>query len=246
MEDHLIHKAQYQIRTREIGPDKTLTIPSLIELLQETSMRHVQRLGASFWDLNGKSWVLLSKKVIIHDLPQLGDRIEVITYPSGFDRIFAYRDYKVYDILGKEIVTVTSIWTLIDIDSRKVVKIPNEIYRLAIPENQKVVPRGERKIRIPDKVKLEKGGNYQMGYFTLDWNGHVNNLHLIKILLEDNYTLLEKRSIGVLSLCFIQEALMLDKLTIYNSTLGDGVTYHKIEKNNNMILQARIDWKANK
>ncbi len=243
MEEHLIQKAEYRIRTREIGLDKMLTIPSLIELLQETSMRHVQKLGASFWDLNGKSWVLLSKKVTIHTLPQLGEKIEIITYPSGFDRIFAYRDYKVFDLTGREIVTVTSIWTLIDMETRQVTRIPDEIYQLQTPKNQEIVPRGQRKFKIPDHLDLKKGGDYTMGYFSLDWNGHVNNLHLIRILLEDNYAYLENNKIDVINLCFLQEALLHDTLTVSNSVIVDDISWHKIEKDNNLVLQAQIRWK---
>ena len=89
------YSGNYTIRTNEITKDKTLSVPSMLMLMQEASMQNVIELKASVWDMekDDMSWVLL---INIFRYPVLGDVVTVVTYPSHFEKVFAFRDYKMY------------------------------------------------------------------------------------------------------------------------------------------------------
>ena len=49
MEDLLMFKATYEIRAGEIDRHKQITIPALMQLMQEASLKHIIKLKASVW-----------------------------------------------------------------------------------------------------------------------------------------------------------------------------------------------------
>ncbi len=174
----------YTVRTHEIDYQKELTIPSLMMLMQEASMHNALQLKISIWDegMENLSWVILRKVITIKKLPTLGDRIKVLTYPAGFDRIFAYRDFWVYDEHGAEIAHAASTWTLLDLKQRRVSRIPQRILDLGLPDPGYRLPKPKTKLEVPDQY--QEAYTYKIRHYDLDWNHHVNNIVLSKLMLQ--------------------------------------------------------------
>ncbi len=152
--------------------------------MQETSMQNVINLKLSVWDLEEKqiSWVLLRKKMEISRLPKLGEKIKVVTYPTGFDRVFAYRDYWVYDEKEDALAKASSTWTLLNTASRKLQRIPQEMLDLELPPVAFRLPLPNTKLSLPGN--FPENYHYQIRHFDLDWNNHVNNVVLSKLMLQ--------------------------------------------------------------
>lgn len=202
---------EFTVRTHEVDKNKDIKVPSLLMLMQEASMRQVVDLRASVWDMESMkiSWVLLRKDLRIDVFPRLGEKIKIITYPAGFDRVFAYRDYKVYNQSGEIIATAGSTWTLINTETRKLERIPQQFYHLKPPENHELLERPANKVK--DLTDPSITATYKVGYFDLDWNGHVNNIVLSKLLLQtvpesflDNCKL-QKFTVHIKSECHLGE-----------------------------------------
>jgi len=233
----------FKIRTNEIDINKKIKIPALVQIMQEASMSNAIKLKVSVWDLEEKSlsWVLVKKEIIIKRLPILGESIEVTTYPSGMDRLFAYRDFIVKDASGQVIVTASSVWILMNTITRKIVapevKIPS-------PTNIEVLPRPTNKItRV---VNPEIKTNFNVNWYDLDWNKHVNNVFIIKCILEGlPDERIQSGIIKKLNIQFKAESFWKDKLTSNYQTKNSCTSNHSITRDHDekLVAQAEIEWK---
>jgi medium-chain acyl-[acyl-carrier-protein] hydrolase len=178
----IIFREEFKIRAHEVNVNKVLTIPSMLKLMQEASMGSAEQLKVSVWELEkyNLAWVLLRKHLKVISLPKLGDQIVVTTNPSGFDRAFAYRDYRAFDSEGKLLASASSTWTLLDLATRRMAKIPQSLLDLALPGD--ILEKPARKIPKVENPSHKKEN--QISYFDLDWNGHVNNINYVKYMLE--------------------------------------------------------------
>ena len=239
------HEENYRIRTHEIDHRKLITIPSLIMLMQEASMQNVIDLKLSVWDLEHQkiSWVILRKELQIVRMPRLGERIRVITYPAGFDRVFAYRDFWVYDEKDDVLAKASSTWTLLNTETRKLQRIPQEMLDLNLPQVQYRLPLPDSKIVVPEE--FSSNYKYQIRSFDLDWNFHVNNVVLSKLMLQA--ISVEKYDKGVLldykfhvkNECYLGENLLIE------SEDKEDVVYHRIIGEENKIVAVGASfWEA--
>lgn len=179
-----MYKKQYQIRSSEIDINQVLSYPSIIKMMQETSMQHIIELKASFWDMvdQNTTWVLLKKEVKFMSHARLNDLVEVATYPSGFNRIFAYRDYHMYHhATGKKIAEASSLWTLIDLNTRKPQMINDSVLKDHIPQEVDFLSIPDFKIK--PLVAYSQEWKTVVSFYDLDWNGHANNNYLSQLIM---------------------------------------------------------------
>ncbi len=190
----------FVIRTYEIDNRKLATLPALTRLLHEAAMQNVLDLKLSVWDLEpqGISWVLMRQHVHIKRYPRLGESIRVQTYPAGFEKFFTYRDYRVWDQNGKEIVSSSSTWLLMDTHSRRMVRIPNFIktFEGEMPAMDQCLPRAAAKLARFESPETREA--FKVSWHDLDFNMHLNNTFYIQWMLE---ALPEK----ILQNCFAQQ-----------------------------------------
>ena len=182
--DPLVFTKRYMVNGHNVNSDKYLTIPDLLQSMQECSLLHARQLKTSVWDMEDDhiTWVLIRKELKILVPLKLDDTYTVITYPSGFDKFFAYRDYLVFNAEKKLVAAASSTWTLIDTNSRKLQKIPEEILKIGTPVNVKFLIQADKKIGAPESWALND--QRKMRPYDLDWNGHVSNIVLVRYMLE--------------------------------------------------------------
>jgi len=83
------------VRTYECQADGSIKIASLMQCLQEAAARHAEQLGLGFerlGEMNGY-WVLSNLRVEIARLPKWGEEVTIRTWPSGFNRVIASREF---------------------------------------------------------------------------------------------------------------------------------------------------------
>ncbi len=182
------YQEDFRIRTFHIDSAKNATLPAVVQLMQEAAMQNVIDIKLSIWDLapHKISWVLMRKNMTINRLPILGEKIKVVTYPTGFEKFFTYRDYKVFAENGDLLCQSASTWLLMDIEKRRMARIPDFIKVLEkdMVHNIEIgLPRPSLKLN----VKLEKETylkKFEVNYFDLDFNNHLSNVTYLKWMLE--------------------------------------------------------------
>lgn len=237
----------YQIRTHEIDIKGVLSLPGLVMLMQDASMESARFLKLSIWDERMKdlSWVLLRKEIKIYRLPEFDEQIEMVTYPAGFEKIFAYRDFKAFDQKGDLIASAASTWTLMNMKDRKIARIPSFASELDLPAFESQLPKPETRLRISDD--FVDTYQYQVRLYDLDWNNHVNNIVLFRLMLQGvDIEFFKGATISdfifhIKSECFMDEKLTVSSLQVDNTTY-----HHKITgSDDRLIASAKSFWYLN-
>jgi len=183
------HIANYRVRAHDVSENKRIHLPALLRILQEASLQHAIILGASIWDkrMENKSWVLIKKELKIHAYPSLNAMLRVTTYPSAFDKFFAYRDWIVHDEEENIVAVASSQWAVINLDTRKMEKLPPHLFDIRLPESN--LDQLNFKLRFNQQATAS--AKFTVHRYDLDWNGHLNNSKLIEYMLaaipQENY-----------------------------------------------------------
>lgn len=244
----LIHKEQFTIRSYEIDPRKHVSIPALIRLMQEASMQHVLHLQLSVWDLEpqGLSWVLMRQRLHVERLPLLGETIEVVTHPSGFERVFTHRDFRMYDAQGAEIANATTTWLLMHTATRRMARIPAELlaYNDLLPHPSGYLPRTLDKL--PDFGQPLLSRRFHTGWHDLDFNYHLTNSKYPEWMLETaDESLLQNATLQTMDILYLAECLWNEEILAESSKLDDNTRLHRLIRlsDGKEMARARTVWK---
>jgi len=180
----LVYSLKFVVNGHDVNHNQCITIPALLKTMQEASLQHARRLKTSVWDMTEEkmTWVLIRKELKIITPLKMDETYSILTYPSGFDKFFAYRDYLIFDGDKKLVVGASSTWTLLQTDARKLMKIPQKILDIGVPEDTRFLPQPEKTIALPsDKERTDQR---KVRPYDLDWNDHVSNIVLIRFMME--------------------------------------------------------------
>lgn len=229
------HTEPFVIRTDEIDHQKICTTPALIKLMDEAAMQNVLNLKLSVWDLEKDkiTWVLMRKYLKINRLPNLRERINIYTSPAGFEKFFTYRDYEVYAENGDLLAWSSSTWLLMDTEKRRMARIPPHILAMndKMPSLETCLERPATKL--PKFETADYSKTFRVGWYDLDFNGHLNNGFYTKWMLEatphevlKNKKLLdfqiEYRVEGRLNETIVAEAKQVNETTFLHRLVRDG------------------------
>ncbi|MCB0587079.1 MAG: hypothetical protein KDD06_17385 [Phaeodactylibacter sp.] len=244
------YQSEYEVRTYEIDSHKRMTIPAITRLMQEAAMQNVIRLKLSVWDLEPEniSWVLMRKQLHIFRLPVLGEQIQVMTCPAGFERMFTYRDYKVRDKNGKLLAASSSTWLLMDTNTRRMSPIPDHIlaFQKQMPPPEECLPRPDG--RLPRFEQAQSTKYFEVNWHDLDFNRHLNNTLYIQWLLEPLPALvLEKGMLRQLDINYRAECHWQDQVRAEVQALDEpGQFLHRLSKKEDgkELAVARTKWEG--
>ncbi|KAK9059465.1 hypothetical protein SSX86_020167 [Deinandra increscens subsp. villosa] len=233
VQDGFVFRQNFSIRSYEIGADRTASIETLMNHLQETAINHVKSAGllgdgfGSTPEMCKKNlfWVVTKMQVIVDRYPTWGDVVQVDTWvapngKNGMRRDWLLRDSKTGEILTK----ASSNWVMMNRETRRLSKIPDEVrdeiehYFVDAPP---VVE--DDSIKLP---KLEEStADYVLDGLTprwsdLDVNQHVNNVKYIGWILESAPQVVEKYELASLTLEYRRECRKDSVVKSLTSVLG--------------------------
>ncbi|HKK45239.1 MAG TPA: acyl-ACP thioesterase domain-containing protein, partial [Balneolaceae bacterium] len=167
----------------EIDSNQKATLPAICNLLQEIAGNHAQKLHFDITDLqeNKLTWVLHRLVVKMDRFPDWRETITVKTWPSSGDGLRAYRDFQILDAEENVIGKSLSYWLMMNIESRRPVRIPQKILRMAPTDIDHVLPIQDSNFTQPDNVQTVQ--KFEVRKTDLDLNQHVNNVRYVEWLL---------------------------------------------------------------
>lgn len=207
MQDHPIHEETFTIRSSEVAPDGKARLSSICDLLQETAGNHALKLNFDISQLNRKNltWVLHRLHVQMEHFPEWREKIKITTWPSSGDTLRAYRDFRILDAKGNELGKCLSYWLMLNMDTRRPVRMPEEVLAMAPKDTEHVLE--VRKDRITYNKSGESSKHFYVRRSDLDINRHVNNVKYIEWALE---TLPEDTEISEIDIEFRSECRLGD------------------------------------
>ena len=173
----------YEMTTRvglsDVGPDGLMRYDAIIRAMVDCACAQTQD---HVYDIAGMTkkhlgWFVVSWQVRLYDAPALCDRLMVRTYPYSFSGFIGKRHFAILTETGETAVTANSLWTWMDIEHARPVRIPDDFakkYGMDDPPTEKW--RG-RKLSVPDD--MEEKYDFNVSPMFLDTNGHMNNSYYV-------------------------------------------------------------------
>lgn len=145
----------------------------LMNELQGCADTHAEMLGCgrTFLTEQNMAWVVTHYLVDILELPREGEELTFSTWPSMKELLRATRDFEIRGADGRLMVRATSQWVLIDMATRRPVRLD-----AAVPALVQSGARAWDRIfcKFPDFV-AEKTHVFKCRFDDIDVNQHINN-----------------------------------------------------------------------
>ncbi|KAI0491794.1 hypothetical protein KFK09_026055 [Dendrobium nobile] len=267
VQDGLAFRQNFSIRSYEIGADRTASIETLMNHLQETALNHVRIAGlmddgfGSTPEMSKRNliWVVAKMHVFVEKYPAWGDVVQVDTWVSPSGKNGMRRDWHVIDCqTGESIVKATSVWVMMNKNTRKLAKMPDEVRSEIGPyfiERAAVVDEDSRKLpKLDHNTAQHVRKSLTPRWGDLDVNQHVNNVKYIGWILESAPTsILESHELAGMTLEYRRECRrdsVLQSLTSVSTECSDGLQGTAMEcvhllqlENGDEIIRGRTKWR---
>ncbi len=237
---------RYRVRSYEMDASAELSLPGVCNWLQESAGNHAAHLGWSMGRLadEGLTWVLSRLRLRIGALPRWGDEALIETWPSGVDRLFSLREFRLVSATGEILAEAATGWLLIDVRRRRPKRPPDAIGELAARTPGGVFEDGFADL--PEVADALPSRSYVVRFGEVDINRHVNNVAIVAWVQEslDREMLVHHRPAAV-DVEFRGEAVLGDTV---DAVVGgaEGTYLHRLERRGDgrEIARARTAWRS--
>lgn len=171
---------EYEFRYGDLDCNGNIKVSAILELLQDISVRHSDSAGSTAVMPDNTAWLLDGWRVkILNHVKQ--DKVTINTGIMDMTGIRSPRKYEVYQE-GKLCVIATAVWYLVDMEKRRIMKVPPEVSGAfdCVSEEDNGLPHVSLK-------PISDGETYTSRSIErrdLDTNRHLNNVKAVDIALE--------------------------------------------------------------
>lgn len=237
----------FKVRAYDVDFNDRIKVSSVFNYLQDIAAEHAKSLHCGWEDLNRLEmfWVLSWIKVEFNTFPHFEDRIRIKTWPKGRYKLYALRDFLLYDKDDNIFCRAASAWLLLNSNSKRILDIKN------LPVQFPYQPDLHALEDKPEKIKYENksrsSSEKKASYTDIDLNLHVNNSKYIEYLL-NSYPLdfLSRNILKSITMSFNSEMKYEDIIEIYinNNSGNDSLQYIEAlnKSTGKQVFQSIIQW----
>lgn len=208
----------------------------LIRELVWTSTLNYENLLHTKDIMKNKAWVLLNWDIDIKEIPKYKKTYTFSTEVYGFYKFYAMRDFSILDG-KKEIIKAKSLWTMIDLDTRSITRIPEEVKESSLELTRKDLKLYQFKL---PELDIDEVNDILINNDCIDLNSHVSNAVYLQ-WLENSLTYEEYISNKVKNIKIIyKKEIKKDEEVIYRKIRKDSFYYFDIINKFNKEVKASI------
>lgn len=243
------YEMQHTITYYECDPHGKLTPGMMINLAVLVSGAQAFSLGVGtdVGKQNGGGWVITSYDIQVTKFPTVDTTVILGTRASSYNKFFAFREFWIREEDGTQLAHISGIFVFMDLESRKMVRIPAAMIDPYHSESVKRIPRLTRPqaIEAGQSVASKK---YQVRYFDIDSNLHVNNSHYFDWMLDVlGADFLKQHTLVKMNIKYEREVRYGDVVTsetvpMSESQDGQLMTNHQIKVGDLINAQANCWW----
>ena len=169
----LSYRTSMRVGSRDVNLFRRLKTSAMFELFQELSVVHAAGLGFGTDEVlsRGVVWVITMQRVEIERMPEEGELIYLESWTGKTTHLLYPRFYRVCDEKGNKLIQASSLWTLMDIESRKMLSSEQFGHEITDMVNGKEIALPGP----PKKAAADSATSFIVPYSYLDQNGHMNN-----------------------------------------------------------------------
>jgi len=242
-----IFSREFKISSYDLNPKGKARLTTMANFFQEIAYHHANELGLGYDDMKSRKhmWVLSRMRIHMNRYPVWNERIKLETWPSGAEKLFALRDFRVLDSRGEVIGMASTAWLILDIDTHRLIRPKEQMeqFRMIVHE-KRMFDTSLDKITMPGETRLMN--QHDVVFSDLDIVGHVNNVRYMEWCI-DAATSAENadREIREFEINFNHEAMLDDRINIAGFESGSGeIFFHASrEEDGKEIISARLNRK---
>lgn len=227
-----VHEVSFLLYSYEVDASERLSIRALCQFLQEAADQHATKLGVSMARLAEEklAWVLHRLGLEVDSYPRTGASLCVRTWPTGFDRVTASRDWEVVDEQGRPVARASSQWVMVDLEKRALARLPTWATALGhelVNVQSSLLDVSRRKLAPAKTPELRQ--DFRVRRSDLDLVAHVNNVRYIEWALETvPSATLEHEQVRHLDVVFRRESKFGQTVSSQTQSLGSGRFAHRL------------------
>lgn len=235
----------FQVQFSETDFTLKLKLYQLVNKMQETSSLHAEKLGLGYEELDRHNlgWVISKYKITMDTYPKWEDTLTIETWPSGKDKLFAMRSFRIYNQREEQIGSIYSAYVLID----SVTGRPQRTS--ALPIELPVIQEGNHEELLKFKMPKDSISNCRrtVYYTDVDTNMHMNNACYVQ-WIEDCFSLehYKEMEIRTLQVNFISGATIGEEVEIHVykdvETVDSYYVQGKEISKGREVFQAKVGW----
>ncbi|MDV4150796.1 thioesterase [Clostridium sp. AL.422] len=243
------YEKEYELHYYDVDKNLKGNMSTIINILSDIGTKQSEELGSGMNELikRNMTWVFYNYHIKIFREPMYGEKLSVKTEPVGFKKFYALRDYEIKDSNGNIIVNAKAIFLLINLEKRRMMRIPEDQYKVYGAQGDMKEEFSLPRLELLDEFKYMD--TFKVRYSEIDSNQHVNNTKYIDWAIEtlpeeivNNYSLHEVK------VTFEKECKYGETVNVYTDVReGEGgslITIHKIENLDKKVITKIIGcWK---
>jgi acyl-ACP thioesterase len=194
----------FEVGSFQVHPSGRIRLSCLADLLQEIAWRHAdsEDFGRNLLDTQ-QMWVLSRLEIRVFDFPKWGDKLHLFTGGRGAEKLFAFREFLVWDQNHRVLARAMSSWLLLHTETKRIQK-PERVLPPELFDPSKAPAWQPEKLNVIGELSAKE--EIRVRQSDLDLYHHVNNTSYIRWVenfLADRGIFPDQLSINYLSECLL-------------------------------------------
>lgn len=195
---------------------------------QEAAGEDADNLSFGDGDFGGKIvWILARMQVKVNRLPRAHEKLVLKTWHCQTDKLISRRDFFITDESGAKIIVGASWWIHMNLDTRKIARMPQSLIDLNGTTDGPQFEEGN--FKQPSFEGVVPAGSYEIitREEDLDSNRHVNNTHYPAWALE-SAPLRKEAELKELLISFKAECFAGERIAVSAYPDGENAFWHTL------------------
>ena len=190
---------KFRVSIQNVDKFNKIKTSAIMHYFQEVATLHSDSAkdGIYYMGENNGAWVVINWKMKIYGSLKWNEEFTVSTWSRKFEKIYAYRDYKMCNKEGELIAIASSRWVYFDFKTNSIKVPPIDLIERYKSEDIPIFETDNfKKLKEPENQELIY--TYAVQKKDIDWNNHVNNVAYLDIIQEALDETVEIKEIEIL------------------------------------------------
>lgn len=224
-----------------------ISIRNLGTKLISVACQHAATHHFGYDDLQKENLVWVLSRITFHfiERPKVNEEYNIITWVENVYKRFTNRNYQLTNAEGHIIAEISSVWSVINFDSRQSVDLTTlcgKGFQSTIVEKPLTLSFPHLRRRLKD---VSPATERTIIFSDLDINQHVNSMRYIEMIL-DLFSLdfFKNHDIEYLDIQYSQEAYFGDHITLFAKEMEENDYHIEIHKKDTTLARAQLKFKS--